>query len=78
MNSNVFHVPGSIAAGIQSTFFGGAIASGSVFAIAQSIGAGGAALATVGPAVSVGAGALGVLGAAQVVPRRGPAMAGIV
>ncbi|KAJ7032319.1 hypothetical protein C8F04DRAFT_1235467 [Mycena alexandri] len=43
-------VAGSIAAGIQSAFYGGAVASGSLFAIAQSIGAGGAALATVGGA----------------------------
>ncbi|KAJ7712960.1 hypothetical protein B0H16DRAFT_1811710 [Mycena metata] len=63
-------VAGSIAAGIQSAFYGGAVASGSLFAIAQSIGAGGAALAAVGPAVSAGAGALGLLGAAQVAPRR--------
>ncbi|KAJ7061696.1 hypothetical protein C8F01DRAFT_1369187 [Mycena amicta] len=60
---------GSIAAGIQSIFYGGAVASGSAFAIAQSIGAGGAALAVAAPLVSAGGAAVGLAGASQFMPR---------
>jgi len=38
---------GSIAAGIQSAYYGGVVASGSVFALAQSLAMGGATLGTV-------------------------------
>ncbi|KAJ7752887.1 hypothetical protein B0H16DRAFT_1690905 [Mycena metata] len=53
-------VGGSIAAGIQSAFYGGYVASGSVFALAQSAAAGGIVV-TAGPiqALSAGAMALG-------------------
>ncbi|KAJ7061695.1 hypothetical protein C8F01DRAFT_1138143 [Mycena amicta] len=69
-------VAGSMAAGIQSIFYGGAVASGSAFAIAQSIGAGGAAMAVAGPLVSVGGAAVGLAGASQFIPRKDSDAAG--
>ncbi|KAF7317444.1 hypothetical protein HMN09_00481100 [Mycena chlorophos] len=53
---------GSLAAGLQVAMRGG-------FAIASSIGAGGAALAVAAPIASAGAAAVGVLGAAQLMSR---------
>lgn len=60
------HVPlneyesGSIAAGVQSAVYGGAVASGSAFALAQSAAMGGVAVAGAGGLVSgVGAAAAG-------------------
>nr|GAT47560.1 predicted protein [Mycena chlorophos] len=55
---------GSLAAGLQVAMRGG-------FAIASSIGAGGAALAVAAPIASAGAAAVGVFGAAQLMPRSG-------
>ncbi|KAF7310332.1 hypothetical protein MIND_00407300 [Mycena indigotica] len=66
-------VGGSLAAGIQSVFYGGAVTSGSAFAIAQSIGAGGAALTAAAPFISAGGAAVGVVGASRLLPQGGAA-----
>ena len=55
--------PGSIAAGIQSVFYGGAVTSGSAFALAQSVAMGGAALTAV-EAAAAGTGIAAAAGAA--------------
>ncbi|KAJ7344009.1 hypothetical protein DFH08DRAFT_871594 [Mycena albidolilacea] len=52
-------VGGSIAASIQSAFYGGAVASGSLFSLAQSAAAGGIAVAAL-PIQAVSAGAVGL------------------
>ncbi|KAI5121031.1 hypothetical protein M0805_008607 [Coniferiporia weirii] len=67
--SAVGPVAGSIAAGIQSVFYGGAVQAGSAFAFCQSAAMGGAALAT----LSTGS-AIGAAGAAAIkgVTRRSP------
>ncbi len=54
-------VAGSIAAAAQSTFYGGAVGAGSVFALLQSAGAAGIGLAgNLGLGVAGGAAGLGV------------------
>jgi len=69
-------VSGSIAAGIQSTFYGGTIASGSAFALAQSAAAGGIVVASAPiQAASAGVMALGAwvgLGRPRNDPADGP------
>jgi hypothetical protein len=60
---------GSLAAGIQSVFYGGAVASGSAFALAQSIAMGGAALG----AVEAGATAVGITAGAAAAAAGGAA-----
>ena len=58
------HSPtGSLAAAIQSAFYGGAVTSGSLFAVLQSIAMGGAALTAV-EAAAAGAGIAAAAGAA--------------
>ncbi|KAF7310333.1 hypothetical protein MIND_00407400 [Mycena indigotica] len=52
-------VAGSLAAAIQSVFYGGAVTSGSAFAIAQSIGAGGAAFSGAMPMLTAAGAAIG-------------------
>ncbi|KAG9030318.1 hypothetical protein FS837_003293 [Tulasnella sp. UAMH 9824] len=55
-------VAGSVAAGIQASFYGGAVGSGSLFAMAQSAAMGGIAVS----ATQTVGGALGVVAAALI------------